>query len=153
MVVSLGGCESSGLSKHFLLYQWTVILRRTLTAMPYSICDFKFVFGLVVLMVILSNADSLSKYLQGKKTADATMETLSKCWNEESFQMVWSRAEIFTQTIKKLIDGTKFSFKEAMAPRISKPSRRLQDLIGETCSGGPHQLPTDITVSRLITRA
>ena len=117
MVVSLGG---SGLSKHFSLYQWNVILRRTLIAMPYSICDFKFVFGLVVLMVILSNADSLSKYLQGKnmdviiakKTADATMETLSKCRNEESFQMVWSRAEIFTQTIKKLIDGTKFSFKE-----------------------------------------
>ena len=67
--------------------------------MPYilnSICDFKFVFGLVVLKVILSNTDSLSKYLQGnnmdvitaKKTADATIETLSKCRNEESFQMV-----------------------------------------------------------------
>ena len=31
-----------------------------------AICDFKFVFGLVVLKVILSNTDSLSKYLQGK---------------------------------------------------------------------------------------
>ena len=56
--------------------------------------------------------------------------------------MVWSRAKIFTQTIKKLIDGTKFSFKEARAPRISKPSRRLQALIDKTSSDGPHQLPT-----------
>ena len=101
--------------------------------MPYilnSICDFKFVFGLVVLKVILSNTDSLSKYLQGnnmdvitaKKTADATIETLSKCRNEESFQMVWFRAQILSQTIKKAIDGTKFSFKDARVPR-SKPSR------------------------------
>jgi hypothetical protein len=60
-----------------------------------AICDFKFVFGLVVLRVILSNTDSLSKYLQGKnvdvitakETADGTMEALTKCWNEEYFQM------------------------------------------------------------------
>ena len=74
-----------------------------------AICDFKFVFGLVVLKVILSNTDSLSKYLQGKnmdvitarKTAGATIETLTKCRNEESFQLVWSRAEILSQAIKK----------------------------------------------------
>ena len=60
-----------------------------------AICDFKFVFGSVVLKVILSNTDSLSKYLQGKnvgviaakETAEATMQTLTKCRNEESFQM------------------------------------------------------------------
>ena len=46
--------------------------------------------------------------------------------------MVWSRAEIFSQTIKKLIDGTKFSFKYATSQRISKPFRWLQDLIVET---------------------
>ena len=60
-----------------------------------AICDFKFVFGSVVLKAILSNTDSLSKYLQGKnvgviaakETAEATMQTLTKCRNEESFQM------------------------------------------------------------------
>ena len=60
-----------------------------------AICDFKFVFGSVVLKVILSNTDSLSKYLQGKnvgviaakETAEATVQTLTKCRNEESFQM------------------------------------------------------------------
>ena len=87
-----------------------------------AICDFKFVFGLVVLKVILSNTDSLSKYLQGKnvdviaakETAEATMQTLTKCRNEESFQMAWSRAEILSQTIKKEINGTSFSFKVHM---------------------------------------
>ena len=56
-----------------------------------AICDFKFVFGLVVRKVILSNTDSPSKYLQGKnvdvitakETAEATMQTLTKCRNEE----------------------------------------------------------------------
>ena len=104
-----------------------------------AICNFKFVFGLVVLKVILSNTDSLSKYLQGKnvdviaakETAEATMQTLTKCRNEESFQMAWSRAEILSQTIKKEINGTSFSFKDASPPTIRQPSCRLQALIGE----------------------
>ena len=61
-----------------------------------SICDFKFVFGLILLKVVLSNTDSLSKYLQGKnmdvitakKTADLTISTLPKCRNEEGFHLV-----------------------------------------------------------------
>ena len=108
-----------------------------------AICDFKFVFGLVVLKVILSNTDSLSKYLQGKnvdviaakETAEATMQTLNKCRNEESFQMAWSRAEILSQTIKKEINRTSFSFKDASPPTIRQPSRRLQALIGEQFCG------------------
>ena len=51
-----------------------------------------------------------------KKPADATIETLSKSRNEESFQMVWARAEILSQTIKKASDETKFSFKNARVP-------------------------------------
>ena len=74
-----------------------------------------------MLKIILSNTDSLSKYLQGKnvdvitakETAEATMQTLTKCWSEESFQMAWSRAEILSQTIKKEINETSFSFKDA----------------------------------------
>ena len=35
-------------------------------ALLNSICDFNFVFGLLLLRVVLSNTDSLSKYLQSK---------------------------------------------------------------------------------------
>ena len=57
----------------------------------HSICDFRFVFGLMLLKIILSNTDGLSRYLQGekmdvvtaKKTVDAVVETLSKRRNEE----------------------------------------------------------------------
>ena len=108
-----------------------------------AICDFKFVFSLVVRKVIRSNTDSLSKYLQGKnvdviaakETAEATMETLTKCRNEESFQMPLSRAEILSQTIKKEINGTSFSFKHASLPTFRQPSHRLQALIGEQFGG------------------
>jgi hypothetical protein len=106
-----------------------------------AICDFQFIFCLRVLKVILSNTDSLSKYLQGKdvdvitakKTADSTIIALRKCRNEESFQLVWSRAEIASQTVKKNIQGSEFTFKDAKVPR-SRPSRRLQALIGEQSS-------------------
>ena len=48
----------------------------------HSICDFEFVYGLMVLKLILSNTDNLSRYLQGeqmdvitaKKTADAVVK-------------------------------------------------------------------------------
>ncbi|CAB3980696.1 Hypothetical predicted protein [Paramuricea clavata] len=65
-------------------------------ALLNSICDFNFVFGLLLLRVVLSNTDSLSKYLQSKnmdvttakKTADSTIKTLEGCRNEEGFQML-----------------------------------------------------------------
>ena len=89
-----------------------------------SICDFQFVFGLVVLKVILSNTDGLSRYLQGKKmdvvtakkTADAVIKTLSGCRNEESFDLMWSRANMMVQQIKKGIEGTQFTFIDAKVP-------------------------------------
>ena len=115
-----------------------------------SICDFKFVFGLILLKVVLSNTDSLSKYLQGKnmdvitakKTADSTIATLQKCRNEEGFHLVWSRAQILSDEIRKEIAGTRFSFIDAAAPRAKAPSRRLQSLIGESSSTTPHQQAT-----------
>lgn len=45
------------------------------------------------------------------ETAEATMQTLTKCRNEESFQMAWSRAEILSQTIKMEINGPVFPLK------------------------------------------
>ena len=97
----------------------------------HSICDFKFVYGLMVLKLILSNTDNLSRYLQGeqldvitaKKTADAVVKTLSKCRNEE----MWSHADVIAQKVRIGIEGTKFIFRDAKVPR-TRPSRRLQGL-------------------------
>ena len=107
-----------------------------------AICDFEFVFGLVLLNVILSNTSTLSSYLQGKrvdvitarKTADATIETLNGCRNEECFSLTWKRAEVLSNEIKQSMEGREFSFKEAEVPRNRRPSLRLQALFGEkTC--------------------
>ena len=105
----------------------------------HSIGDFQFVFGLVVLKVILYNTDSLSRYLQGKKmdvvaakkTVDAVMKTLNECRNQESFDLMWSRADIMAQQIKEEIEGTEFTFKDANVPR-TKPSRQIQALVNES---------------------
>ena len=71
----------------------------------HSICDFEFDYGLMVLKLISSNTDNLSRYLQGeqmdvitsKKTADAVVKTLSNCRNEESFIQKWSHADVIAQ--------------------------------------------------------
>ena len=107
---------------------------RDSNSLLHSICDFRFVFGLMLQKIILSNTDGLRRYLQGekmdvvmaKKTVDAVVETLSKCRNEESFNLLWSRALIMAEEIKKGIDGTEFTFREAEVPRkeLIRPSRR-----------------------------
>ena len=104
-----------------------------------SICDFRFVFGLMVLKVILSNTDGLSRYLQGKqmdvvtakRSVDGVIKTLSGCRTKENFDLLWSRAEITAGEIKELIEGTDFNFKDAKVPILRQPSRRLQVLVGE----------------------
>ena len=69
-----------------------------------------------------------------KKTVDVVVETLSKCRNEESFNLLWSRALIMAEEIKKGIDVTEFTFREAEVPRkeLIRPSRRPQALVSET---------------------
>ena len=104
-----------------------------------SICEFRFVFGLMVLKVILSNTNGLSRYLQGKqmdvvtakRSVDGVIKTLSGCRTQENFDLLWSRAEIMAGEIKELIDGTDFNFKDAKVPILRQPSRRLQALVGE----------------------
>ena len=78
-------------------------------ALLSSICAFDFVFGLLLLKVVLSNTDSLSKYLQSKnmdittakKTTDSTIKTLEGCRDEKCFQMRWVRAQVNANGIKK----------------------------------------------------
>ena len=123
-------------------------------ALLNSICAFDFVFGLLLLKVVLSNTDSLSKYLQNKnmdvttakKTADSTIKTLEGCRYEKCFQMRWVRVQVMANGIKKEIQGTRFSFKDATAPRNKAPSRRLQALIGEH----PPQLSINKRLLRVI---
>jgi hypothetical protein len=110
-------------------------------ALMNAICDFEFVFGLILLKMILLNTNSLSKYLQGKsidvitakRNADLTIKTLQKCRDEKSFELLWKRAQILSRDIKGEIIGEDFVFKEARAPR-NQPSRRLQALVGESTS-------------------
>ena len=116
-------------------------------ALLSSICAFDFVFGLLLLKVVLSNTDSLSQYLQSKnmdvttakKTADSTTKTLEGCRHETFFQMLWVRAQVMANGIKKEIQGTRFSFKDATAPRNKATSRRL---IGESSTTTQHQQTT-----------
>ena len=62
------------------------------------------------------------------------VETLSKCRNEECFNLLWSHAFIMAEEIKKGIDGTEFTFREAEVPRkeLIRPSRQPQALVSET---------------------
>ena len=119
-------------------------------ALLNSICAFDFVFGLLLLKVVLPNTDSLSKYLQSKnmnvttakKTADSTIKTLEGCRDEKCFQMLWVRAQVMANGIKKEIQGTRLSFKDVTAPRNKAQSRRLQALIAESSTTTQHQQPT-----------
>ncbi|XP_028406786.1 zinc finger MYM-type protein 1-like [Dendronephthya gigantea] len=112
---------------------------RDTTALLNAVCDFQFVLGLILLKVILSNTNALSKYLQGKsidvinakRNADLVIKTLTNCRNENNFELLWKRTIVMSEEIKEEINGSRFIFKEAKAPR-NRPSRRLQALIGES---------------------
>ena len=68
--------------------------------------------------------------ITAKTTADAVVNTLSNCRNEESFTQMWSHADVIAQKIRIGIEGTKCTFRDAKVPR-TRPSRRLQGLTGE----------------------
>ena len=105
-------------------------------ALLTAICDLEFIFGLCVLKIILSNTNSLSRYLQGKtvdvisarRNADMTIQTLRQCWSEESFKSMWQTASAMGLKMKKWLANSQFELREARAPR-HKPSRRLQALV------------------------
>jgi len=108
-------------------------------ALLTAIADFKFIFGLCLLKPILSNTSSLSSFLQGKnvdvgtarRNADLTIKTLRKCRDNIHFENLWDLAIKISGRVKKWIEDTRFSFKEATPQRVKKPSRRLQALVGE----------------------
>jgi hypothetical protein len=56
--------------------------------------------------------------------------------------MLWLTVQVMANSVKQEIQGTRFSFKDAIAPRNRAPSRRLQALIGESSTTTPHQQPT-----------
>ena len=99
-------------------------------ALLSAICDFEFILGLCILKVILSNTNSLSRYLQSKnmdvitarRNADFTIRTLGECRNDDSFDKIWQRADQISQNIKSWIENTRFSFCDTRIPR-QKPSQ------------------------------
>ena len=84
-------------------------------ALLNAICDFEFVLGLCILKVILSNTSALSTYLQGKnvdvinarRNATLTMKTLRECRTEESYELIWKRADQISSDIKSWTQNTK----------------------------------------------
>ena len=85
MVLSLGGSEGRAWS----LYQRIAIPRPATKVIPFSteFATLSLFLGFMVLKLILSKTDNLSRYLQGeqmdaitaKKTGDAVINTLSNC--------------------------------------------------------------------------
>ena len=88
-----------------------------------AICDFDF----EVLKIILSNTDSLSKYLQGEKmdivnargTATSTITTLSKCRTDNAFDDVWLLSEQISRTLKTLLKAHYMISKNQQCPGIA----------------------------------
>eukprot|EP00795_Rhopilema_esculentum_P014860 gene14860-5984_t len=107
------------------------------SSLVQAICNFDFVFGLLILRLILSSTDALSRYLQrkdidvitAKRTADAVVLTLSGCRNEESFELFWESVGRIVSQIKKWINDTNFSLRDPRLPR-RKPSKQQQALVG-----------------------
>ena len=107
-------------------------------ALLTAICDLEFIFGLCVLKVILSNTNSLCRYLQGKmvdvisarRNADMTIQTLRQCRSELSFNSVWQIASAMGLKMKKWLTNSQFELRGARTPRQT-PLRRLQALVGE----------------------
>jgi hypothetical protein len=83
-----------------------------------------FVFGMVILKIILSNTSSLSNYLQGKqldvstarKTADCTIQTLWDCRSEDHFENARQIALKLSDSIKEQIQETRFASEESCVP-------------------------------------
>ncbi|KAK6191009.1 hypothetical protein SNE40_002759 [Patella caerulea] len=107
-------------------------------ALLNAVCDFDFMFGLVVLKVILSNTSSLSSYLQcksidvisAKKNADSTIATLQKCRNDQHFELAWKQSEKLSEDVKAVLEDTAREFKDARLPRTRRAPRRLEALLG-----------------------
>ena len=91
----------------------------------------KFITGLCV----LSNTDSLCRYLQGmtvdvistRRNADMTIETLRQCPSEESFHRVGHIVSVRVLKIKRWLTSSQFELRDVRA-LWQTPSRSLEDL-------------------------
>ena len=86
----------------------------------------------------MSNTSALSSYLQGKnvdvitvrRNASLTIKTLRECRTDESYELIWERADQISSDIKCWTQDTKFvNFRDARVQR-KKPSHRVQFLVG-----------------------
>ena len=75
-----------------------------------AICDFHFVLCLVILKIILSNVNALSRYLQSstmdvisaRRTAEGTANALQGCRNDKNFNNVWQMTELTGNKTKNI---------------------------------------------------
>ena len=124
-----------------------------------AICDFEFVLGLCVLKVILSNTNALSSYLQGKnvdvisarRNATLTIKTLKECRSDESYKLIWKRADQIYKNIKSWTNNADFvTFWDPRVPQ-RKPSSRLQCLVGGGSTTSNNQAMTPVQHHRINT--
>ena len=111
-----------------------------------AVLDFDFLFGLELLKLILPHTSSSSSSVQSvsidvrtvKVNADLTVKTLEGCRNDESFNLIWLKTSEKCAQVKELIeeevDDDYIEFEEAKLPNC-KPSRRRQNLLGESSDG------------------
>ena len=105
-----------------------------------SVASFEFIFGLVIAKTILQTTHGLTVYLQratldvitARQVADATLQTLRSCRDEQRFMQVWNLALSYTKEVKEALtaSGVNMDFKEAQPP-LGQPSLRHQALCGE----------------------
>ncbi|KAJ8044923.1 Zinc finger MYM-type protein 1 [Holothuria leucospilota] len=105
----------------------------------HAMANFEFIFGLVLLRVILSNTHGLSQYLQSakmdvakaSKSAEAVIKTLRKCRSDEAFDSLWSTSEIYSDQVRSALSETDYEFRDPRVPHQRRPSKRVQALLGQ----------------------
>ena len=75
--------------------------------------------------------------MRSASNADLTIATLQSCREELHFDNIWEKAEMISNNIKSWIEeAPQIEFKDAHLPR-TRPSARLQALIGEIATPQP----------------
>ena len=105
-----------------------------------GILDFQFVLGLQILKVIFSNTNALAHYLQeedidvmtARPICQGIIETLKKCRDDESFDIIWGTTYKKVQKLKNSIEESEVQYISIALHRNLQPSRRLQTISGKS---------------------
>ena len=110
-------------------------------ALLNSICAFDFVSGLFLLKVVLSNTDSLSKYLQSKNMDVTTAKKTADSCNDQNSRRL---GKLWQVALRKKFRVPDFHSKmlQPQETRLRRVDCRSRRLIGESSTTTQHQQPT-----------